>query len=188
MNTSVPGTFKYVVRVTDPITLCFAKDSIEYHILELPAKPNISSDGALLTSNSATGNQWYRNGIVIAGAMGKSYEAKDPGLYTVSVTVDGCSSLSDATTITGITETPRLRTSVYPNPTRASVTIELDYDPSVTAAELYSVLGIKKNTTAFVVESGRLVAEIEMGRYPSGLYLVFIRSRKGDEVVKVMKE
>jgi hypothetical protein len=106
----------------------------------------------------------------------------------VNVSVDGCSALSDATTITGVKESMRPVISVYPNPTRKSVTIELDYDPSIMLAELYSVLGVRKETMAFDVEGGRLVAEIDMTHYPSGLYLVFIRSRKEDEVVKVMKE
>jgi hypothetical protein len=188
VDTSVPGIFKYIVRVTDPVTACFAQDSVVYTIKEQPAKPGISSDGGLLTSDSDSGNQWYRNGIAIAGATGKSYEAKDPGSYTVRVTVGGCSAISDPTTITAIEESTRPLISVYPNPTRESVTIELDYDPTIMAAELFSVVGIRKETTAFVVEGGRLVAEIEMTQYPSGLYLVFIRSRNGHEVVKVMKE
>jgi hypothetical protein len=175
-------------RITVMVKGRSALSLTDFVVCTVPAKPRISMEGALLISDSDTGNQWYRNGAPIAGATNKSYEAKDAGSYTVSVTVDGCSSLSDASTITGIEGNTRRLISVYPNPTSESLAIELDFDSSITAAELYSVLGIKKETIAFVVEGSSLVAKINMTHYPSGLYLVFVRSRKGDVVVKVMKE
>lgn len=60
-------------------------------------KPVISlSAPAILTSNAATGNQWYFEGKLIAGATGQTYSPLQSGNYSVSVTLNtGCSVLSD---------------------------------------------------------------------------------------------
>ncbi|MFT3979661.1 MAG: T9SS type A sorting domain-containing protein [Ferruginibacter sp.] len=61
----------------------------------LPPVPVITQSGNLLTSSSATGNQWFFNGAVIPGATSSSYLYTTPGDYTVSVTnIAGCESIS----------------------------------------------------------------------------------------------
>lgn len=45
-----------------------------------------------LTSSAASGNQWYRNGTLIAGATAKTYTATDSGSYTVIASPGGCPS------------------------------------------------------------------------------------------------
>ncbi|HET7436081.1 MAG TPA: IPT/TIG domain-containing protein [Thermoanaerobaculia bacterium] len=84
-------------------------------VLPAPATPTIVAGGpttfcspgsVTLTSSSATGNQWYRNGTPISGATNQTYQvySGDPvvdpdhmyglvsGSYTVVVTANGCSS------------------------------------------------------------------------------------------------
>ena len=60
----------------------------------VPAIPTLSPSGSfgvclgnsqLLTSSSATFNQWYRNGIAIPGATGQTYNASTAGTFTVLV-------------------------------------------------------------------------------------------------------
>jgi PKD repeat protein len=45
-----------------------------------------------LTSSAASGNQWYRNGTLIAGSTAKTYVATDSGSYTVIANPGGCPS------------------------------------------------------------------------------------------------
>ena len=76
----------------------------------LPATPTISAGGAttfcngdsvILTSSSATNNQWYKDGNAISGATNQTYTATTSGSYTVKVTNSaGCSSTSVATSVT----------------------------------------------------------------------------------------
>jgi len=80
--------------------------------LPIPAKPSISSSSAsanicagttvTLTSSAIIGNQWYKNGVLIAGAINQTYAPNASGNYTVIATnASGCTSLpSDAQTIT----------------------------------------------------------------------------------------
>jgi predicted extracellular nuclease len=82
----------------------------------IPATPTITPGGpttfcaggsVTLTSSSASGNQWYRNGSPIGGATGQSYVATVSGSYTVVVTANGCSSApSAAVTVTASDTTP----------------------------------------------------------------------------------
>ncbi len=65
------------------------------------ATPSISASGAvsicngtsvILTSSSATGNQWYLNGVAIPGAINQTYTVTASGTYTVVYTIGTCSS------------------------------------------------------------------------------------------------
>ncbi|WP_224995324.1 T9SS type A sorting domain-containing protein [Cesiribacter sp. SM1] len=75
-----------------------------------PATPTIStttstivcpSSSVVLTSSATTGNQWYRNDVLISMANGQTYTATESGSYTVIVTENGCSSAaSEPITVT----------------------------------------------------------------------------------------
>jgi uncharacterized repeat protein (TIGR02543 family) len=74
--------------------------------------PTISAGGPLtfcagenvvLTSSSATGNQWYKGGVLIADAINETYTASETGIYTVKVTTDNVESTASAGT--GVTVT-----------------------------------------------------------------------------------
>ncbi|HKS25131.1 MAG TPA: IPT/TIG domain-containing protein [Thermoanaerobaculia bacterium] len=68
-----------------------------------PAGPTTFCAGGSVTLNSsaASGNQWYLNGGIIAGATGASVVANATGSYTVTTTTNGCiSAPSTATAVT----------------------------------------------------------------------------------------
>jgi hypothetical protein len=66
-----------------------------------PSGSTATCDSLLLTSSSASGNQWYLNGDPIGGATNQTYSATASGNYTVVVTASGCSSApSTATSVT----------------------------------------------------------------------------------------
>jgi hypothetical protein len=75
-----------------------------------PSTPTISAGGpttfcaggsVTLTSNTSTGNQWFLNGNAIGSATGQTFVATTGGNYTVTSTVNGCTSgASSATAVT----------------------------------------------------------------------------------------
>jgi len=65
-----------------------------------PATPTISVAGNVLTSSAATGNQWYKDGVLIPGEIAQTYTATANGNYTVSVTIGACTLTSTAVNFT----------------------------------------------------------------------------------------
>ncbi|WP_159691211.1 hypothetical protein, partial [Flavobacterium sp. 9R] len=75
-----------------------------------PTKPTITASSStsfcspgsvVLSSSATTGNQWYKDGILVVGATASTYTASDSGSYTVEVTQNGCTSeLSDGLLVT----------------------------------------------------------------------------------------
>ncbi len=83
--------------------------------------PSISAGGStticigssvLLTSSSASGNQWYLNGVAIVGATNQTYSASAPGTYTVVYTVGTCSSAASNSIVLAVSSaaTPTIAT------------------------------------------------------------------------------
>ena len=75
-----------------------------------PSTPSVTAGSATtfctggsvtLTSNAATGNQWYRDGTLISGQTATTYSATTSGTYTVISTISSCpSAASSGTTVT----------------------------------------------------------------------------------------
>jgi hypothetical protein len=108
--------------------------------------PTISQNGTILTSSSATGNQWYLNGAAIPGATGNTYDMalSGSGSYTVMVSdgTTGCSAESIPVIYTGIQDLASAGIYVYPNPVSENLTIEfVNALKSKTQITVYNKLG-----------------------------------------------
>jgi len=102
---TTPGTYK----VTRELNGCTSPASagVAVTVNSNSTAPTVSAGGATtfctggsvnLTSSSATGNQWYKDGAIISGATGQTYSANTSGTYTVVVTAGGCTSLASVGT------------------------------------------------------------------------------------------
>ena len=84
-----------------------ATRNVTFTVLALPTTPTISGslvvcNGAntVLTSSYATGNQWYNDGVAIAGANGQTLTVSTPGSYTVASNNSGtCNSLQSSAAV-----------------------------------------------------------------------------------------
>jgi hypothetical protein len=92
-----------------------ASAAITVVVNAFPATPTISytsatvfcsGDSVILTSNAATGNQWYRDGTAISNATAIKDTAKLAGIYIVKATNSGgCSVVSNAVLV-GVNPSP----------------------------------------------------------------------------------
>ena len=91
-----------------------------------PPTPTVSAGGpttfcaggsVTLTSSSASGNQWYKDGVIISGATGQTYSANASGIYTVIVTTIGCPSPASAGTTVTVNPIPPALTVSAGGPT-----------------------------------------------------------------------
>ncbi len=94
------------------------------NVLTVPAIPTITASGPTtfcnggsvsIQSSSGTSNQWYKNGVLIAGQTNQTYTATTSGIYTVSVS-NGSGCVSNSSSFgTGVTVNP-LPTVTVTNP------------------------------------------------------------------------
>ena len=101
---------EYTVIVTNDGCSSGASNAFHVEGNVTPHTPVITTSGATtfcsggsvtLTSNAATGIQWYRDGVAISGAGSQSYVATQSGSYTATLNALGCiSPISDAVVVT----------------------------------------------------------------------------------------
>lgn len=151
-------------------------NTVTVTVTAIPATPTITNTAGTLTSSSATGNQWYLNGNLIAGATGQSYTPTANGVYTVKVTTNGCTSGASAgTTISGlgIEELNVYALTIYPNPSNGEFNVS--FNASVTekyTLKVYDEAGKLVYDAQIENQNGTFVKQVELGKVASGIYNV----------------
>jgi hypothetical protein len=145
----------------------------------LPAAPVVTVDGNELTSSAPSGNQWYFEGLPIAGATGQTYTAVQSGWYWSVVTLNGCSSDTSNNVyivITGIEAVSEIRFSVYPVPNDGRFTVSFNTDELQKASLfVYNNLGVivyRLNDIEVNANSERI---IDLRPVASGFYTIVLR-------------
>jgi hypothetical protein len=159
-----------------------------------PPKPiintfSLTSGAAILTSSSSSGNQWYNDGVPINDAVSNIYITEEPGIYTVKVTVDNCSSEFSAEVplvVTGILETTTTGLPVYPNPASSKLNIDLSAFSENGEIEVVIYDRSGRVVEQLVKRNGK--ANITVSSYPPGLYFVLATQRNKKFVSKFVKE
>ena len=153
-------------------------------------KAVITANGAVLTSNYTSGNQWYLNGNSIPGATMPTYTAVQTGNYALVVTTNnGCTSTSAIYSFinTGIEIlSENNAVAVFPNPNTGKFILKIGNglgQMSKGSLEIFNLLG--ELISVFPIQ--QMTTEIDILTQPKGIYFVKISSAKGKQVVRVLK-
>jgi hypothetical protein len=104
--------------VTGSIGGCSRSLSVTIAVNAVPGAPTVTASGGAggtsfceggnvtLTSSTATGNQWYKDGTIIPGATNQTYTASQSGNYTVKITSNSCVSNASAATVVTVNTIP----------------------------------------------------------------------------------
>jgi hypothetical protein len=157
-----------------------------------PVKPSITAsaldtEAPVLTSSSATGNQWFKDGIAIGGATNATLTVSSVGLYTVVVTVDNCSSLSsdgESLIITG-TEGTETEVRIFPNPAENEIVVDVTglNSPTPVSLAIYDVSG---RTMHAMTGNGKM--NVKVSSYRTGNYVLKIASGKRIITKQIIKK
>ena len=145
----------------------------------IPARPTISKEGMKLVSSASLGNQWFANGSVLKDSTKQSITAKVQSLYSVKVTLNGCTSpmsaLFDLILATEEEQGSMQSLTIYPNPTNNNLSIRSNLN--ITKLVVY-----QSNSTK-VLES-KATENLDVSALLEGLYLLEAWDMEGRRVVK----
>ncbi len=140
----------------------------------------------VLTSNHASGNQWYFNNVLMAGATGQSITVSESGLYRVDVGIGSCTTTDEFEfVVTGIEET-RVQTSFYPNPVTDKLYVQVA-GLGVRSIQIVSNTGVPVGNIS--VDNNVDEVEIDFTGKPAGLYLIKLNNtRSAVSTLKIIKK
>ena len=149
----------------------------------------------LLTASNAPGltYQWYLNGQALSGATSVSYTAAQIGTYTVDVTRNGCTTVSDPATVQLVLANEPvaegMTLTVLPNPTdgqiRAVLTLET---PAPAIFRLTDGTGRRLQSWSFDRPVTRHEQRIDISNAPGGLYFLQAEVAGKTIVSKIVKQ
>ncbi|MDO1451230.1 PQQ-binding-like beta-propeller repeat protein [Rhodocytophaga aerolata] len=153
----------------------------------LPPTPIVtqSSSDSLFCSIAGTSYQWFMNGNAIP-VTSQRIQVSESGNYTVSVSVDECTSpMSEIFTYEKITtglEELSLQIRVYPNPASGTVFVEL---PLGWQAKVSLLDPIGRTLIIHDFTSIDQKKEIVLSGIKAGIYMLYIETQKGMVVKKL---
>jgi hypothetical protein len=136
-----------------------------------PTPAMASLNGILLSSNYPSGNQWYRNDTLIAGANKQTDTATIPGVYKVVVNDSlGCQLVSNEVSYSlgnGI------GLKIIPNPNHGSFVLQFYISkPANTSIMVLNSLGQKIYSAEYPNFGGFFNRSIYIGPVSTGVYMV----------------
>jgi hypothetical protein len=161
-----------------------SRTPVAVSVNQTPAQPVINQNGTVLVSNSTVGNQWYRNGVIIPGAVTPSIVITQDGYYTVVVTLNDCPSpVSNEIfmNVTSVEESALLNNvRVFPNPNEGTFTINFISEPSENfSVEVVNGIGQVVYNEKVANFNGRYNQQLDLSSNADGVYIVNIYTDKG---------
>lgn len=188
------STYIYEPANSDEVTMILTSDEIcttanpvtsnilTMEIIPVPAKPTFIVSSDTLTSNAPAGNQWYLENILVTGAIEQQYIATESGNYSVTVTLNGCSSeMSNSVyvTINGIGDPEVIgNATIFPNPTSGEFNVNI---PSLKNGEF--TMKVVNNTGAVLFSSNYTFTgfeqkySVDISQLSNGTYTLIIQQQ-----------
>lgn len=145
--------------------------SVSYFTTATLPAPVISDSITFLYSSAFSGNQWFLNGQLIAGAINRLYTPLSSGIYSVQVNENMCSSSfsNEIDFVYNGDTTFRNQTVLYPNPTKDIFSIK---NPGQRSLEIQVVDNYGR--VIYTGSSSNAMISILIKHLPSGYLFVKI--------------
>jgi hypothetical protein len=207
--TGIPGVFTFTGNIRSQLS---TKDPEKYYYIFYDMKlryincpssdrnevtattavaPVITQTGNSLTSSAATGNQWYKNTVLIPGATGQTYTPTSSGTYVSVVTNGSCSLSSNEINFT-VTSVPNVDPAaiglrILPNPSDgrfvADFTVNRKADLNIS---ILNTIGQKVHEVNYPGFVGRFNKTIEAAHLSTGVYMLRIQHDNKSYLTKLI--
>ncbi len=182
IEVAVAGNYK--VTVTDG-NLCKKAGTFKVVLRQKPVV-TLAKFGNTFEANSGAGNtfKWLRNGSIISGEIKSTYSPAQAGNYAVIATNQfTCADTTAAQAfVLSIGEFAQQNISIYPNPVKKVLTIELENNSKATA-RITDIQG--KELRNFTI-NGK--STINIADLTQGIYYIQISNSKGSRTIKFLKQ
>jgi parallel beta-helix repeat protein len=162
----------------------------EINVKPIPEAPLITPIGSLITSNAVTGNQWYKDGVEIAGATLAHYAVTKDGNYSCVITVNGCSSpVSNILNVIGdgINDIAAGQFELYPVPSKGLFMATMTWPKAeMFTIRVYNGAGSLMYEKKDIMVNGRATHLIDLSNAPDGVYMVTFSSGKSQMIKKMI--
>ncbi|MDZ4759348.1 MAG: S8 family serine peptidase [Bacteroidota bacterium] len=179
----------YQVRVTGSNGCTNTSGKLTTVVNPTPAKPVVTRVGNNLQSSATTNIQWYKDGVPLPGSTNQNLAVSTAGSYTIKVTNSfGCTSMSVAYTVTGITEISIEKVLyIYPNPTsnitQITLPVELQSNTKVNMIDIHGRI-----VQATYTKINEKTLSIELSNFAQGMYIIEVCQGNGCWKGRVVKE
>ncbi|TGE21076.1 T9SS type A sorting domain-containing protein [Hymenobacter metallicola] len=199
LATSTPGTYTVTNTVAASGSCAAVTATTTVTINARPATPTLTvqynGTTTTLTSSAATGNQFFLNGVAIAGATGQTYvinSAAQYGSYTVVTTnAAGCASAPSPALVVNSSVKPLAGSSlsVYPNPTHdGKLSVELNGYRKAVELTILNALGQTVFTTTVLPAANTTTQAVDLSQLPVGVYVLRAKTEGGLDTRRIVKE
>ena len=159
-------------------------------VMAAPPTPVITLTALQLSSDAATGNQWYKDGTPITGATGQTYDVSAVGTYWDVVTLSGCASMPSNTidiSEVGINNNQGPAISVYPVPNNGMFNLSITSSLSGSyTLRVLNDLGVEVYIQKDLVVTGTFSKVIDLRPIPAGVYSLIISNADTRVVRKIV--
>lgn len=175
-----PGTRTFVVLAIHPDG---CRDTAQQliRIAALPSVPMISYQNGMLQSSANSGNQWFLNDTLLAGATAPSLQPLSNGRYRVVVTnSEGCTSSSADFVLQNVSIRPlAIQWRIWPNPANSF----LHYEAPLAVTRLAIAHLYGRN---WLEASGSMASSgtVDVQSLPAGMYILRLALQNGTIVSK----
>jgi PKD repeat protein len=149
----------------------------------LPANQILINQDQLISLQSSANYRWYGNGLPIPSETSRSYSyPTGDAVYSVLTYNDECNRISEAITITNVTDTERRTVKIYPNPASSELIVENNGDQiKVIVFDIIKRIMVSKES-----RGGKLTIPIH--EWKEGIYFIEIISDEKHFVSKFSVE
>jgi hypothetical protein len=160
-------------------------------VTAIPNAPVITLNLGTLSSNTPSGNQWYRESLMIPGATGQTYTPTQTGYYWDVVSVNSCSSDTSNNiyfVMVGIGGPGQGESlMVYPNPADGLFTLVFSTITTQTFnLSVVNNLGVTIYSSTGISVDGKVTKTLDLRAAPNGIYSLILQNNETHVVKKIV--